>query len=631
MRFIPHVVSVFLMLILCLANRVEAQTPLVASVTYQGRVQDGNGPLNGTVDLTFRLYDSQTNGVAVSTIYQFPGWPVSDGLFTVGIPFGGNVFNGDERWVQVTVNGITQSPRQRIAPAPYALQTRGMFYNETQDFVGIGRETRMSPAEVFGLYRPGAGFGGMYVQGDADGLPFYGYSAGGSVDAYTYYRKSTNQWTLNVGGDKVWVDGIGHVGIGTPSPGYPLEVHGNDAITIGALNTAASGAGVASYGEGASGVAVLGVANGSGSTGIRGVANGANANAGEFQGDVIVNNGRLGVGTTDPFYKLDVREDTNGFAAYIRNSAFFQVALAGVSEDNGQGVYGQSTGSSGIAIKANAFNGALAGEFNGDVDLNGFVHVSDSVNSTATPTNHTMLIENTSTGTSPDVLSLKINSSDLTPSSAINYITFFNDADASLGAIQGDNLGGVEFAGPGNDYAEWLQHRDADTTFHAGDVVGVFGGRISHDTDGADQIMVVSTQPIVVGNRPQEDDDGIDGWDKVAFIGQAPVKVIGSANEGDFLIPSGRHDGTAIAIAPKDITPAQLAQVIGTAWDSTASAGESVINAAIGIDQSAASARVIAALYENQRRQQTELEALRAEMLAIKAMLTERSNADAGE
>jgi len=598
-----------------------AQSSFSPLISYQGRLLDGGEPVNGAVDLTFQLWDSAVGGAAVNSPIGFPGWPVNDGYFDVEILFGGNVFNGDERWLEVTVEGVVQSPRQRLNPVAYALQTRGMFYNQDQDFIGVGRESRLAPTEVFGLHRPGAGFGGMYISTDANGLPFYGYSAGGGFDAYTYFNQAMNQWRLHVSGTEALViDGQGHVGIGSTAPGYPLQVIGDELITIAAENTQNGGAAVAGYAEASQGVAVIGVANGGASTGIRGVANGANSVAGTFDGNVHID-GRLGIGTTSPGYKLDVREDVNGFAAYIRNTAFFQTALAGVSEDNGEGVYAQSEGSLGIAIKANAFDGALAGEFNGDVDLNGFVHVQDSVNGSASPTNHSMLIENTSTGTSPDVLAIKINSSDLTPGSAINFITFFNDANASLGAIQGDNLGGVEFAGPGNDYAEWMPHRDPGSMFAPGDVVGVFGGKIAHSTDGADQIMVITTQPIVVGNRPHEEDGSIDGWSKVAFIGQTPVKVSGSANAGDFLIASDQHDGTAIAVAPASLTPDQLRLVIGTAWDSCASAGVNVVNAAIGIDQSAASAHVIRALHAEQQRQQMQVDALRAELEALKAML----------
>jgi hypothetical protein len=53
------------------------------------------------------------------------GVPVTDGLFTVqlnaGGDFGANAFNGDERWLQISVNGSALSPRQSLTPAPYAL------------------------------------------------------------------------------------------------------------------------------------------------------------------------------------------------------------------------------------------------------------------------------------------------------------------------------------------------------------------------------------------------------------------------------------------------------------------------------------------------------------------------------
>lgn len=57
-------------------------------------------------------------------------------------------------------------------------------------------------------------------------------------------------------------------------------------------------------------------------------------------------------------------------------------------------------------------------------------------------------------------------------------------------------------------------------------VVGVFDGNVAKRKEGSSQVMVVSTQPIVVGNSPNE--EKASDYVRVAFIGQ----VLGHAWDG---------------------------------------------------------------------------------------------------
>jgi hypothetical protein len=156
--------------------------------------------------------------------------------------------------------------------------------------------------------------------------------------------------------------------------------------------------------------------------------------------------------------------------------------------------------------------------------------------------------------------------------------------------------------GTGADYAELLPHLHSSETIEPGDVVGVFGGKVTRTTEGADQIMVVSTAPMVVGNHVAPVEGSVDGFSTIAFVGQAPVNVRGPVKPGDFLVPSGLGDGTAVAIDPAEVTPDQLGTIFATAWESKSDPGVGKINAAIGIDQAAASHRVIAALHDRTQR-----------------------------
>lgn len=96
-----------------------AQTAQLPDFTYQGRLQQDGHPADGTYDLGFALYDAATGGHMIGTEHTEPQFPVTDGLFTVDLAFPA-AFDGQQRWLEVRVNGQPLSPRQAIATAPVA-------------------------------------------------------------------------------------------------------------------------------------------------------------------------------------------------------------------------------------------------------------------------------------------------------------------------------------------------------------------------------------------------------------------------------------------------------------------------------------------------------------------------------
>lgn len=140
---------------------------------------------------------------------------------------------------------------------------------------------------------------------------------------------------------------------------------------------------------------------------------------------------------------------------------------------------------------------------------------------------------------------------------------------------------GVTYASGAGDYAEWLPRLDADEALTPGQVVGVFGGRVTRTTRGAERILVVSTNPILLGNMPDPGEEH--RFAKVAFLGQVPVAVVGAVEQGDYLIPSGRGDGAAIAVAPHLMTSRESQLVIGRAWQSSSATARKLINTAVGL------------------------------------------------
>ena len=158
----------------------------------------------------------------------------------------------------------------------------------------------------------------------------------------------------------------------------------------------------------------------------------------------------------------------------------------------------------------------------------------------------------------------------------------------TLGAEWGKNTtqmindAGVAYESGNGDYAEWLEKSSPTETFRTGEVVGVRGGRISRCTDQADHFMVVSTSPIVLGNMPPPDRQH--NFEKIAFMGQVPVRVMGSVAVGDYLLASGHNDGFAVAVNPVRMRTEDYARIVGVAWEASGSPLGGMVNTAVGIN-----------------------------------------------
>jgi len=204
------------------------------------------------------------------------------------------------------------------------------------------------------------------------------------------------------------------------------------------------------------------------------------------------------------------------------------------------------------------------------------LHVQDSINNSGID-KHVAQIENASTGTAAKVLALKVGRTD-DPGTANNFVTFYNGLDNACGSIEGNGSGGVSYGSASGDYAEWLPRLKPKEKIEAGDIVGVFGGKISKAVDGADQVMVVSSQPIVLGNDPGE--DLREKCERVAFMGQVQVKVHGRVSAGQFIVAS--KDGVGVAISAAELQPDQLPLVVGQAWETSRERSEKKVLALVG-------------------------------------------------
>lgn len=117
-------------------------------ITYQGELQDNGCLAEGTYAMEFSIWSSLTGGTQYDQI-SMPEVEVSQGRFTVDLVVNDDTFVSSVRYLEVTVEGVTLSPRERITSAPYSLRTRGIHVDESNN-VGIGTSAPDKKLDVVG-------------------------------------------------------------------------------------------------------------------------------------------------------------------------------------------------------------------------------------------------------------------------------------------------------------------------------------------------------------------------------------------------------------------------------------------------------------------------------------------------
>ena len=262
------------------------QSAIGTTFTYQGQLKNASGPVTGSCDFQFSLWDSLANATGqIGTMQSKSSVPLSQGQFTVQLDFGVNVFSGEARWLQIEVSCpagsgsyTTLAPRQPLTPAPYALYStstgalQGRSITTTAPAVGQVLKWNggaWSPADD-AIGSPGSGdISGVYAGkgltgGGASGEVTLTVSYAGSGAAFTAAHSDHNHWGQTWNG----------TGTGLTLSGGAIGLSGNGS-TSGVYGQSSTGTGV--YGS-APLTGTMGVAtNSSGAAyGVYGAANSAN-------------------------------------------------------------------------------------------------------------------------------------------------------------------------------------------------------------------------------------------------------------------------------------------------------------------------------------------------------------------
>ncbi|MCH7592302.1 MAG: hypothetical protein IH989_05950 [Planctomycetes bacterium] len=254
MRARPIFALLFLGLV---SNLALGQT--AGMLSFQGLIKDGGGnPINGTVDLEFRIYDAETFGNVVDMdgddVVEDPGddvtsvlgLSVTDGIVSTKFgPVHPAAFDGTERWLELSVDGSPLSRVEMVTAPATAEQvniapTGNAAINvDASGNVGIGTTSPAAILDVtqgnqymhvheFTFYPLNFGFGGadrarIRVQNESSG-PHAGQNF---MQLLTVDPSGTGVANITMYSDGVTGFTRGDVGIGTINPTYPLHVVGD--------------------------------------------------------------------------------------------------------------------------------------------------------------------------------------------------------------------------------------------------------------------------------------------------------------------------------------------------------------------------------------------------------------------
>ena len=253
-----NITLVTLFFVVAISQFNSAQIP--QTMSYQGVLTeiDGNPVPNGTVSLTFKLFDSAEGG---DTLWQeTQDVTVTNGLFNVilgsnaplNLPF------DEQYWLGITVGSdVELTPRTALTASPYSLNSHSTLV-ETEPGQGLiirnldGEATHQFSADGDVTHIGTGTFLGGIVAGDTNVVPF---TTGGSYNNDRFFDKTTNN---NIVADipAIGIQGIGFQ-IGVVGRGADIGIRGESRSGYGVVGTSETFYGV--YGSSPSQPGVYGI------------------------------------------------------------------------------------------------------------------------------------------------------------------------------------------------------------------------------------------------------------------------------------------------------------------------------------------------------------------------------------
>jgi hypothetical protein len=539
---------------------LPAPAGLVAGeLSYQGRLLDSDGnPVDGTRTMTFRLYSQAAGGDPLWS-QTHNSIPVESGYFSVALDVDAGLFDGQELWLGVQVEGdpLELEPRQPMLPAPYALSLRpGASVRGALDEPVIQAENHGLGVGIVGRSTGGHGVEGTSI--DAAGVYGQSVNTAGFFTSTLSYGVHANTFSEDPEVAAVLGDnhGMGHGVVGLSLDGFAVAgfgennfgVYGESKGSPAGFFTSTLGIGVHANtsSDDPEVAAVLGENHGWGH-GVVGLSLEGSGVAGYSQyGYAVYGQGYLGSGVTG---ESELSPGVSGHSEWNYGGAF--------SSQNENGIWASSLSSNpGIAAIMGQNDGSGIGVLGVSIAAEGGYFSSDSgTGVAASSVNGPAAVFASDNGPGIVVGSAGAEGLRIMDTVALDYIVAGSDEDfdfkvSNVGDVFADgsyHCGEGPGSEPGtciiqNDPADFAEMLPADAGLEPGDVL-VIGpdGRLARSTQAYQPTVVgaYSTQPGYLGGGQFQ---GQDGYAPLAISGIVTVKVSaenGPIRPGDLLVASG--------------------------------------------------------------------------------------------
>ncbi|HEX9962417.1 MAG TPA: hypothetical protein VGB00_15890, partial [Pyrinomonadaceae bacterium] len=242
-----NTVLILLVLLFVAAGSAFGQTSVIG---YQGRLTEASAVENGEYQFQFKLYDAAEGGNQIGSTVEVKTL-VTNGAFSAGLDFGEKAFNGEDRYLEISIRksetdayAPLTSAREKVNSVPYAIKASTATTAET--VAGMTSNDISNSVEAVNNATPNNASGAIVKRDDKGQIAVSGvvFPDGSVLKSGSFTGgKVVNTNEANIAGTGTvnriskWVDGSGtlgdsiitetpqgQLGIGNPNPAAKFSV-----------------------------------------------------------------------------------------------------------------------------------------------------------------------------------------------------------------------------------------------------------------------------------------------------------------------------------------------------------------------------------------------------------------------